>query len=55
MDLNVDRDFIRCVSIVCGSLLFCVYAVTKSDGLLTGAAGILIGVGIDVLRNREES
>ena len=54
-----DRKYLRITCVVCGTVLFIVYAVTRANGVLTGAAGALIGAGIDVLgeriANRKES
>ena len=48
--MTVNRNLLRVVCVVCGTVLFIVYSVTGANGALTGAAGTLIGVGIDILR-----
>ena len=52
--MTVDRVVLRVSCVVCGTALLIAYAVTGADGALVGAASTLIGVGIDVLRERIE-
>ena len=53
--MEISKNAVRLTCIVCGTALFIVYALTGANGVLTGAAGTLIGVGMDVLRDRDKS
>lgn len=50
----VTRNTLRAICIVCGTCLYAVYAFTGKDGVLVGMAGMLVGAGIDILREKSE-